>query len=348
MKRRESNFELLRILAIVMVVIFHYVWNTDYHGSGTGRLVVDAFYLFGELGVNCFALLSGYFLSGAEHPFHAKKAVLLWFQVLFYSVVSAAVCYALKPEPVTLFSLCRIFLPIIFKNWWYITAYFLLYFITPYLNIVLRNLNRQEHQKLLAFLLTVFSIIPTVFGTLNNGAEKFLYYNRFLWLVVLYFAAAYIRSYDLTLFGRIRSWKGWLLLHALIWCADLLFAAFWERYGARFSEYFPIRATYFWNPNTIIVAGLSVTLFMTFKKIRIPHQPVIAYLGSVTFGIYLFHGGGSGSVWKAQLLHSAALSRPEQFFPALGYYLAAVLFFGTLFETGRKGLERIVLNKIIK
>lgn len=88
-KVRYSNFELLRIVAAGMIILFHYVYGEwDYTYMGHYKVVIDIIWMFGEIGVNIFALLSGYFMIEQEKPRKIKK---IFFNVgsgtfLFYFV----------------------------------------------------------------------------------------------------------------------------------------------------------------------------------------------------------------------------------------------------------------------
>lgn len=349
MRRRDSNFELLRVLAIVMIVVFHYTWNADYTWQkmqGGGKLAIDVFYHFGELGVNSFGLLTGYFLSAQERPFRAQKAFLLWMQVLFYSVLSSAAYYTLKPEEFDLQALFEIIFPLSFHIWWYATAYLLLYFCAPFLNRLLNTLSRGEYRWLLVFQMTVFCILPTLLGVLEDNPEGFWYYSRFFWLIVLYCFAGYIRKYDPPF--RLRTWKGWMLTHLALWAILIAFMAFWERFGDHFEEVFPISAIYFWRPNTVMMAALSVTLFLMCKNLRLRENRVINGLASATFGIYLFHGGRSGVVWWNRIFHNPAYEGTPMIFIDLLCAVAVILVLGLLVESVRKRLERVIIIPILR
>ena len=65
MEERKSNFELLRVLSILLIVSYHYVFHggLKFQGITVNKIINDIFYMFGELGVNCFILISSYFLT---------------------------------------------------------------------------------------------------------------------------------------------------------------------------------------------------------------------------------------------------------------------------------------------
>lgn len=85
---RSSNLELLRILAIIMIIAHHYSvhggWDIPNELS-YNRIIVQFLSLGGKLGVNCFVLITGYFMINSK--FNIKKFAKIVGQVFFYSVV---------------------------------------------------------------------------------------------------------------------------------------------------------------------------------------------------------------------------------------------------------------------
>lgn len=97
---RKSNIELLRILAILMIVGVHFA---SYSGiSSSFSLNPNYMWLTmlshgGKIGVALFTLISAYFLSRSE--FKWKKLAKLYFDVFFYSLVIFVVCSIIFGRP---------------------------------------------------------------------------------------------------------------------------------------------------------------------------------------------------------------------------------------------------------
>ena len=90
-KKRDANMDYLKVLSIIRIVFFHYFWNADYNWAAFNapqQVLIAAAHMFGELGVDCFALVSGYYLSTSKKPFRAEKLWNLWKQIFMYSVLS--------------------------------------------------------------------------------------------------------------------------------------------------------------------------------------------------------------------------------------------------------------------
>lgn len=196
---RNNAIDILKILSMVMVVLLHlrqygiYKAEVELHTPIYWMaLLVRS---FSVVAVNCFVLISGYFLC--DQVVKKRKLLSQWIQVEMYSVgIYLVLC--IIPKADVAFSaktLVRQMLPILTNQYWFFTCYILLMLLVPFLNKFINALSQAEFQKCLALLLVLFSVIPTinVFGDsfgINGGYSL-------LWFIVLYCIAAYVRRYPL-------------------------------------------------------------------------------------------------------------------------------------------------------
>lgn len=64
MQSRKSNMELLRVFSILMIIIFHCAYKSGFNfslGFSVNQFLIKSFWMLGELEVNLFMLISGYF-----------------------------------------------------------------------------------------------------------------------------------------------------------------------------------------------------------------------------------------------------------------------------------------------
>ena len=73
----------------------------------------------------------------------------------------------------------------------------MLYLFSPFLSKGLRALSRNEWSKLIVIMLVAWCILPTLLSLSNekNDTEVFLFYNRFIWMVVLFTIGGFLRLY---------------------------------------------------------------------------------------------------------------------------------------------------------
>ena len=88
---RNSNFELMRITSMFMIVIWHFIFHSNILAktSGTLNLIIYFIYIIVSIHVNSFVLVSGYFQYNKK--FKPRKVVSLitttWFYKLIYAII---------------------------------------------------------------------------------------------------------------------------------------------------------------------------------------------------------------------------------------------------------------------
>ena len=62
-KSRECNFELLRIISMLMIIMHHYVIHNNLINIGIfqNKVIAIFFAIGGKVGVNLFIMISGYY-----------------------------------------------------------------------------------------------------------------------------------------------------------------------------------------------------------------------------------------------------------------------------------------------
>lgn len=196
-RKRQSNLELLRILAMFFIVALHYSVYSDYppFTSETVLSVTSPLLqflgLFGRPACSIFAIISGYFLIGASRSGHYRKIVPLIAKRSFYAaVILASYCIFARTLPTKL-QLFRCFLPHQGYNW-YIQYYILFYLFVPFLNPFVRSLDRKRFFYLLLLLLTVWSVLPSI-AVLDSDLSSEWRFGNLAFFIVMYLIGAFIR-----------------------------------------------------------------------------------------------------------------------------------------------------------
>lgn len=342
---RDSNFELLRILAILFIISFHCAWEGgfEYPAFCFNKFLVESFHMLGEIGVNLFILISGYHMIRGR--FKIKKLISLLLQVQFYNWICVFLCVHFGTLTLDRRTVFINFFPVTEYKYWFATVYILLYLFSPYINKLLLCLSRKEFQKMLLLCLAVFCIFPTVYGALKNDTETLFYYNRFIWLLIVYMIGAYIRLYPPVKYVSSAKWLG---ISALIFffmeCAIYVM----ERFQPFFNKVGIVGGNYFWRPNTIPVAAVSLSLFLCFRFIKVKPIKAVNLLASTTFGIYLLHDGQLNFyIWQVLLK-----STEYTFSPRLILFIpmCALLIFiiGACVDFLRQFLFRLISRPIFR
>lgn len=275
-KDRDSSFELLRIVAMLMVLCSHYGAHGGFRALhldlGFNRLFLQAMGL-GNVGTCIFVMLAGYF--GIRSVFRWRKAGKLELQVLFWSlgIHLAAVASGLVAfVPRDLLSSA---LPTLTRQYWFFTAYLVLYCLSPFLNRLLTGLSREEFTRLLLVMLALWSICPTFTSFDMYGGEI----PQF---VMFYSIGAFLRLFPdnpVSRHGVLVVALGSALLAASVVVLNL---------AGGVSPVFSSHAHFFLNRNSILVVMLSAGLVSLFRGFSIRSRAVNAISANV-FGVFLIH-----------------------------------------------------------
>lgn len=290
-KKRQANFELLRIIAMFMVITLHYLTK----GNVTQKLSEDAslynhfFWLleaFCNVAVNVYVLISGYFLVEASwHPF---KILNLLLEILFYSILTPFIMMAVGIIPFSSFSLydwMNVILPVQTEHYWFATAYIIMYMLAPLLAAAMKHMPKKQLQITILLLILFFSVTkscnPVLIATDHYGYD-------FGWFICLFLIAGYIRLYGITFF---KNKKRCLAVYTAASCFTFLacaLAGFICRKTGKLEYYMDMTYSY----NYILVLIASIALFYAFTYIKIKEgklQRFICKIAPCTFGIYLLH-----------------------------------------------------------
>ena len=157
MKQRNSNFELMRIISMILIIIYHCI----YHGeilektSGSLKIILTIIMSLTLVHVNSFILLSGYFQHNKKCKF--SKVISLNNTVWFYTVIIAIIAAVFLDYKFNSVAIFKFIMPINYDLYWFIREYLILYLISPIINIVIQNINQKQYKKILLLLFKLFS-----------------------------------------------------------------------------------------------------------------------------------------------------------------------------------------------
>lgn len=167
-KQRQSNIELLRIIAMFMILLFH----ANFFSLGTpsaldlqNDAVPALIRFFGQSlcvgAVNTFVLISGWFgirVSG-------KGFASLLFQCFFIMVLVYAACIGFGITSLSIEGLKACLM--LTTDFWFIKAYVGLYLLSPFLNAYIEKATLNQ----LGTFLVVFYVFQLIYGWGVNAAE---------------------------------------------------------------------------------------------------------------------------------------------------------------------------------
>ena len=348
-KLRSSNIELLRIVAMFMIVVFHIVFHTVYEQLTDAKSIAlmhnglfnkPVFYSklltlvfilpLGKVGDTVFVLISGYFMINKEQIDLGKVAKKLLLPLMFATTSLVIISFTLhKIFPDTFLSL----IPITNVNIqsWFLGYYFLVIIMAAlFLNRFLAKLDRKKY---FAFLLIMFAVISFgwVGNLLNNLADTL---RTMVAGVFTYALGGYIKIYNP--FGKIRTYVlplVWVGVYALIFlsCYNITqenIETFLQNNTSQsFTQVLP---TSFYDFSMVVII-LGVSLFEFARRVKIPNSRVINYIAGTTFTVYLLHDNKFFySIWNTQDWITLLYNKPFAFIGKLLLWGLGVFTFGVL------------------
>lgn len=292
MPLRITGLDLLRIISMLSIVFLHIL--------GFGGILENIqlnssdYFIYWNINivsyslVNCFGLITGYFLSSSEISLY--KLTKLWKKVTFYSVIiTLLMVYFLKKMSILI--LVKSFFPILFNQYWYFTAYFIMIIIVRLFNLEFSKLSIIRMFQIVAILIIMFSILGS-FSFVDSMEVKNGY--SFIWLICLFMIGALIRK--LIDDGRINLRKKNLITLLIVTqLVIFLFKLTVDNLtklilGHSYGGSFLIRY------NSPLILLISIIIFILFLNIQIRKEITrnfFHFLSSYCFSVYLIHANSN-------------------------------------------------------
>ena len=292
-KIRQSNFELMRIISMFFIVLWHVILNGNLL-SNTVDVTNFTFYLIMFIivfHVNSFLLLTGYFQ--VDSKFKLSKLISLLFQLVFYNLIINITLYKFGLVEYTNVEFIKSILFYNTSSYWFISCYIILYCLSPFLNKLIHCLDKLEFKNNIIVLLLFFSILPIVTNKL------FLYHNGLgiIQFILMYFLGAYIKKteIDKRLFKNFNIiQKRILLLIMFSLCVIFNLSLFYlqkQMNGLNSNILVDISSginLFLFNYSNPIIIIQSIAVFVFFSTLNIKNK-LINYISSLTLGVYLLH-----------------------------------------------------------
>ena len=267
-------------------------------------------------------------VHAGRQSFLFKKVFMLEARTWCYSVGLLALSLGtgvLKPAPILLF---RSIFPTSTKMYWFITAYIGVALLAPFLNQMLRLIDKKEHKTLIGILFVLFCVIQYIYPP----ADAFLINSGYslIWFVFLYLVGSYIRLEEQEGRSPIRKCFGrYFVMVAIPFTMTILMNPIKDDYPmiGNYMRFF----TDYSSPFVLLAA---VGLFQCFASMKIKNQmtgKILTHLGPHTLGIYLIHEWPylRTVLWK-QIFNPCAYAQSPMLYPYLLLCVIAVFAAGVV------------------
>lgn len=288
-KNRQSGIELLRILALLLVIVIHYsqvlvpafkvIGGFDYHISLWIRSIAAC-------AVDIFLVISGYFMCTSNVRVWGKPLTLI-LQVCVYNELMYLAEVICGIYPLSIRHIVSSFIP----DSYYSTLFVVLYLISPYINRTISNFTQREWSILMTFVIVIFSFLSSVstifseftgstwMGINTIGAWGSQQGFNIVNFSLLYIIGAYIRLSGIPAFLSTKAKQ----VVVIIICITVTYLF------AEFEEYLSITSMRFaWVYDNPLIILTAVCLFLLFKNFDFRNS-FVNYLATFVYPVFLIH-----------------------------------------------------------
>lgn len=274
---RDSNIELLRIIAMFLVLIDHSGYmsihpptNEEVFSDPLLSLARYGSQSFSSICVNVFVLISGWFGIKARWP----RIMEFLFQCYFICFVSYFVLLAIGlTAPMSIGSWVNF---MVLGDLWFVMAYLLLYLMAPMMNMFIESLTQRQFLYFLLSFLTIQFLHGFVIqvGWFDKGMSP-------LTMMSLYMIGRYMRLCP----NRFTTRSRWMdmLIYFVVSTLGAVLTFFSVRHGAEGYRFFSYASP------TIIIA--SVYFFLFFTKISYRSR-FVNWIAASAFAVYVLNCEG--------------------------------------------------------
>lgn len=266
---------------MIGVIILHY--NNSAIGGGfkyVNNATIQEKYLYLSeslfiCAVNLFVMISAYFLSVTQKRKFVKVVELIG-QVITFKVAYYLATIFFGVQEISFLGIVRAVLPVNY----FVIFYSIVYIVSPYINLMIKNISQRDFKKLVIILFFFFSVWATaadlLAGYLGEEIQGLntvgLYGDQQGYTIVnfilVYFIGAYIRLNNISV-TKNKSAIGIVICVVLIYLCSL-------------------HSGIAWIYNNPVVILLPIFLILFFTKLQLQSK-IINELAKAAFTCYLFH-----------------------------------------------------------
>lgn len=295
---RQSGVELLKILAIMIIVLCHttqslgdssteyaylgYVLNQQISTKSIDHIVLTLFRYLGTLGNDIFFVCSAWFLCGNDRKSSPKKILQIildcWVISMAYLLIFLSVGGHLPFEiNISKRDIIQSIFPTIFSNNWYVVCYIIFYAFFPWLNMIISKMTKRD------LLRTNIVMVALYYGIAYIRMDAF-FVNNLIRFIVMFFLVAYIKLFMKDTFEKER------INHILLLIG--VFGTIGIAVGVNFLGFWITslgNGVLRWgNMSNPFLLMISISLFHIFKKMEFRNYTINKVSG-LSLLVYLVH-----------------------------------------------------------
>ena len=269
---------------MLLIIAHHFVVNSgvkdlyDHTNPTVSQYFLQVWGMWGKTGINCFILISGYFLCKGRLTW--QRYVKLLAEIYFYSLAITAIFVITGYETLTPVTAIKHMLwPLADVGRNFVSSFLCFYAFVPIYNKLIAAMPEKTNRIFVLGLL----FYATICGTFLDARTFF----EPLWYVILYFVAAYIRLYPNKYTESLKV-SSVLLASTIILAIASVVSLIWVK--AHLFPQLPTMTYYFVsNSHKILAFAVGLSAFLFAKNCPRFQSPVINWISAGTFAVLLIH-----------------------------------------------------------
>ena len=333
---RNSSIELLRIIAMFMILAHHFIVHNGYDvlklPLGPERIFFQLVMAGGgKVGVVIFFSISAWFFLDKEQTIKSnlKRVWIMERELLFWSLILVTFYLVFDRADLGMKLMVKSVMPLSMGLWWYATAYAIFLALLPFLAKGLKALGRKYHLALASTVLVIWgltSFIPGMIG-ISDGFFGFIYLFILISAYKWYLRPLSIKqTWALTAVG-----VGFVLLYT---AASTVLGLFGINKG--------IFITGDWK---LPVVTIGFGMFLLFDRVTF-HSRIINRIAQSAFAVYLItdYAASEKLLWTRLFNLQDLYQQPLAILQILGILLA-IYAICTLLDFIRQALSAVTIDR---
>ncbi len=334
---RQSNFELMRIISMLMIILGHCWAQSGFsdHMMGINHYLGGLLCSGARIAVNMFLLLGAWFM--VDTKFKPRRITALYFHTWVITAPLTIILLLCGFHP-SFKEIARSFMPFLGKGLWYVSAYLALIMLTPWLSKALL-LPRKSHRNLTIVLFSLISVWVTLysFDRMEDQWADCLVWFSFCYIFIGYYKRYCFQTFTLNkymvlfvgfcTYACIALVNQYYLPHSNYWLHNVFYAFV--------SDYKTV-------PNFFI----AMCFFYFFQHLNLGVNRVINYIATGAFTAYIVHQTPTFipvlwyDIYRCQYFWHSKYQLFYMLFVVFSVYGVSLL----IEEVRRRYIERYILN----
>ena len=253
-----------------------WILNFDQASNDFSNVILSIFQYAGAIGNAIFFISSAWFLLDSEKS-NKKKLLQIILDAFTISVIFLIVIgftYGFNNIPKK--TIIKQFIPIYFSNNWYITFYLLFCLLVPFINLVIKNINKRKH--------LIISIVFFIGYLVVGALVAFPFYSKIILWTGIYIIVAYFKLYGKNFCNNTKINLVMVIVCLLL---NALYVIASNYLGLKIS-FFSNKLLKFWQNESFVNFLIGFGLFNLFAKLQFKSK-FVNYISSLTLFIYIIH-----------------------------------------------------------